>query len=138
MKNQDNKTLIILAKRLKELRHQQGLTQNELGKKVSITGAMIGHIERANKAPSCFNLKKLAQYFNVTTDYLLGLSNETKSSDEIIDIIIGNKELFNVFHEISKKEHIQKTILSLGEMDSKTLEKIIEIAQIIANKTNEN
>ena len=134
MNNKNNKTLNILAKRLKTLRKNQNLTQDYLGKKINISGAMIGHIERGNKAPSCFSLKNIAQYFNVSTDYLLGLTDESKKTDDIIDMIIDNKDLFEVFKTISNKKQLQKAMVILNRMDNKTLESIIELADILSSK----
>lgn len=76
------KMLITLAKRLKTLRNNNNLSQQELGNKINISGTMIGYIETAKKPPSIYTLKRISYYFNVTTDYLLGLSDENKYKKE--------------------------------------------------------
>lgn len=69
----DNK--IRISNRLKELRNSKNLSQEELGKIIGITTSMIGMYETGARNPSYEILTKLADYFNCTTDYLLGRSS---------------------------------------------------------------
>ncbi len=65
----------IFAKRLKELRLEKGLTMKELAEKISTTDATISNWENCINEPKISYLKSIAIYFNVSTDYLLGLEN---------------------------------------------------------------
>ncbi|MGL9999658.1 MULTISPECIES: helix-turn-helix domain-containing protein [Enterococcus] len=56
--------------RIKQLAIQQKITIAELERKLNIANGTIGKWDKQN--PSIEPLKKLADYFNVTTDYLLG------------------------------------------------------------------
>lgn len=60
------------GQRLKELRLKNKLTQEELGKMLNLTNVSISGYENGDRTPDIENLSKLADYFNVTTDYLLG------------------------------------------------------------------
>lgn len=60
------------ASRLKELRSSKGLTMEALAKEIHGTKAAIGNFENANKKPSLDAVITLADYFNVSIDYLLG------------------------------------------------------------------
>ena len=62
--------------RIKELRKQHKLTQEELGSIINVQKAAISKYELERATPSTDILKKLADYFNVTTDYLLGRTDE--------------------------------------------------------------
>jgi transcriptional regulator with XRE-family HTH domain len=64
-----------LGKRLLALRTEAGLTQDELGDKVGVTGKSINVYETGRGAPSYHVLIRLADYFGVTLDYLCGRSN---------------------------------------------------------------
>lgn len=66
----------IFAERLKVLRQSQNLTLQQLGEKLGATKATIGNLENCNKQPSMTMVIKIAEYFNVSVDYLLGLSND--------------------------------------------------------------
>lgn len=58
--------------RLKELRHEKGLTQDELGKILNVSGKTIGTWERDSRQPNIETINELADFFGVTVDYLLG------------------------------------------------------------------
>ena len=62
--------------RLKNLRTNKGITQAELAKHLDVTQQAVGRWEKAITSPDYPTLLKLAAYFNVTTDYLLGLSDQ--------------------------------------------------------------
>lgn len=58
--------------RLKELRHEKQLTQDELAVVLNFTRAAISGYEVGRNEPSFSDLNKLADYFDVTVDYLTG------------------------------------------------------------------
>ena len=61
--------------RLTELRKQKGLTQDELGKILGFRDSPISQYETGKRRPDQETLTKIPDYFDVTTDYLLGRSN---------------------------------------------------------------
>lgn len=58
--------------RLKYLRNQSGLTQQEIADKLGISRANYSHIENERNEPDNATLVKIAHLFDVSTDYLLG------------------------------------------------------------------
>lgn len=61
----DNQELLLnLAKRLKELRNQKGVTQEDV---YNDTGIHVARIEQGKRDISYTTLNKLAQYFNIQT-----------------------------------------------------------------------
>lgn len=60
---------------LKELRLQKGLTQKQLAKELHFSLSAINKWENGKKEPSISSLIILAKYFQVSTDFLLGLEN---------------------------------------------------------------
>jgi len=61
------------AQRLKELREEQGLTQSQLGAKTGISQAGIAKWETGDRSPSIDSIIALANFFNCTADYLIGI-----------------------------------------------------------------
>ncbi len=59
--------------RLKELRKQNGLTQQQLAERIGVTKSVISFYELRERAPSPDVLAKLSYVFHVSTDYLLGI-----------------------------------------------------------------
>ena len=59
--------------RLKELRKQNGLTQQQLADRIGVTKSVISFYELRERSPSPEVLVKLSYVFHVSTDYLLGI-----------------------------------------------------------------
>lgn len=64
-----------MHERLFELRKAKNITQQKLAVDLDIEQASISNYESGNYYPTVEVLIKLAQYFGVSTDYLLGLSD---------------------------------------------------------------
>lgn len=71
MKKNENATLVF-AEKLKELRSERKLSSDALGKVVGVSGSIILKWEKAQRSASIDSLALLADFFGVTTDYLLG------------------------------------------------------------------
>ena len=65
------------AIRLKELREQSKLTQEQLAQKMQISRSAIGMYERGKREPDFEFIEKCASLFGVSMDYLLGNDTET-------------------------------------------------------------
>lgn len=89
----------MLGDRLKKLRGD-GRTQEDVAKAIGVSRAAYSHFENNRNEPDNDTLKKLAQYYDVSIDYLLGKSDkphyyslsekDTRAIDQKIkDIIDG-------------------------------------------------
>lgn len=88
---------VIFGKRLKELRKERQMTQQELADIIGVTKVSISGYESGNRFPSIDRITDLAYYFEVTTDYLLGRDVEIENSkvklcDEDVKFITNLKE----------------------------------------------
>ncbi len=61
--------------KLKSMREKQGLLQKQLGDNLGISASTIGMYEQNRIEPDNETLKKIANYFEVSTDYLLDNEN---------------------------------------------------------------
>lgn len=61
---------------LRELRTQKGLTQAELSKALQVSASSIGMYEQGRREPDNETLGRIANFFHVSTDYLLGRTDE--------------------------------------------------------------
>ncbi len=68
--------LELFAYRVKKLRKQRGLNQKELGEVIGLTAKSICTIENGTSSTTIEKLILLAKFFQVSTDYLLGLKDE--------------------------------------------------------------
>lgn len=67
-----------LGERIKSLRDKNGWTQTYFGEKLNLTKASISGYENDTRSPDKETLIKIANLFNVSTDYLLGNKTEEK------------------------------------------------------------
>lgn len=65
----------IFAERLKELRNEKGLTQNQLAKELGLTHTAICRWESGLRMPTAQAIVIIAKYFGVSADYLWGLED---------------------------------------------------------------
>ena len=64
-----------MGKRIRELRRQKGLTQEELGERAGISYKYLGSIERGQENPSFKHLVRLAKALSVSMDELFRFSH---------------------------------------------------------------
>lgn len=65
---------------LKNLRENAGWYQSDLAKKLGISPSTVGMYEIGSRTPNLEMLIKIAKLFNVSADYLLGLTSQPNSS----------------------------------------------------------
>ena len=65
--------------RLKELRESKRLTQKEVAEVIGYSEISYARYEKGEREPDISTLCKLAEYFNVTVDYLIGRGNLKKT-----------------------------------------------------------
>ena len=65
----------VFCERLKELRIEKKLSKVQLAKEIDCSDVAIGRWENEQRIPNIEEVVKLAKFFNVSADYLLGLSD---------------------------------------------------------------
>ena len=93
--------------KLRALRMEKKLTQNELAARLGIVGASVSSYEKNKQYPSVEVLIQLCQTFDVSADYLLGLSDDknfntstlTEEQLQIVLRLINEFEQSNVLKE---------------------------------------
>ena len=90
---------------LKQLRTKKGLTSEELCVKIGIKGGSYRNYERNDRKPDYDTLVKLADFYGVSTDYLLGRPTATPPTDPV-DALISSKD-FDEIEEILLKKYLE-------------------------------
>ena len=98
---------------LRELRTQKGLTQAELSKTLQVSASSIGMYEQGRREPDNETLGKIANYFNVTTDYLLGRTDEPQ----------GTGFQKGLLGDTTQDSHIVMTSNTLGDSDTDDIQR---------------
>lgn len=90
----------MIADTIKLLRNARGMTQADLAKKLNITRSSVNAWEMGISVPSTTYIVELAQLFHVSTDYLLGLEqNSSIDISELDDTEI--KIIYELIHHFS-------------------------------------
>ena len=113
-----------MESRIKQLRENRGLIQEILASELGITQQMLSKYERDVLCIKVDVLKRIAEYFNVTTDYLLGVSEVKRDLQGQMKV---NKTLDTYYDliEICKglDEYDQEMVWSIMQTVKKTCEK---------------
>jgi transcriptional regulator with XRE-family HTH domain len=108
----------MLGKRLREAREKKGLKQLEASKKLGISNGTLSGYERNYRDPDTTILEKMAELYDVDTDWLLGRTSYIKKENP---------------DEIILRELIAKYNINLK--DPSTRHKIEKIIQIVLDDT---
>lgn len=110
------------GEKLRGLRESKNLYQKDIGKVLNISPSTVGMYEQGRREPDNNTLKKIANYFEVTTDYLLD----------------NQKELSKTEKELMEKEALKNILIKNDymkeneDLSNEELKKIMEF--IKANK----
>lgn len=89
---------------LKYLRKREGISQAELALRLGITPSAIGNYESGTRKPTYEIEEALADYFNVTIDFLRGIDSEHKNiSNEEYEIILAFRKSDDVEKEMVRR-----------------------------------
>ena len=68
---------IEMAKRIRALRKEKNVDQNTMAKDIDVSNASISYWETAKQIPSAEVIYKMAIYFNVSSDFILGITEDS-------------------------------------------------------------
>lgn len=104
--------------RLKELRDEAGLSQGDIAEKFSVAQNTVSSWENGKRDPDTDTVKKIAAFFDVSIDYLLGVSDRKKApSKEDAGLSAEEAELLELFRSASPA--LQDAALRVLETDQK-------------------
>lgn len=107
---------------LRLLRTKHRLSQKEIGDIVGVTSQAVSKWENGIAEPDNDSLLKLSNYFNVSTDYLLGKNNEENQSIKYDNDL--EKALFSKGKELNDEEKI--VVINLMDLIKKDTDKKLD------------
>ena len=72
----------VIGTRIKFLRKEEGLNQRELAAKMHIGNSTLSQYEKGDRVPSIDMQRQFAQYFGVSVDFLIGLTDDRTPKPE--------------------------------------------------------
>ncbi len=139
----------IFAKRLRQLRDEKELRQKDLAEKLGYARTTIANYEQASRLPPLDTLFKIADYFQVSMDYLLGRTDVKLTAAQVIyerlkvPILIIDPETGGIFdcnelavnfYGYNKSQLLKMKIYSINILDNNTITS--KINEIIKQQQN--
>ena len=113
-----------MESRIKQLRQKRGVIQEILAAELGMTQQMLSKYERDITLIKVDILKKIAAYFNVTTDYLLGVSDvkrDIKGQMKVNETLDAYYDLIEVYKDLDPYD--QEMMWSIIQTVKKTSDK---------------
>ena len=93
--------------KIRELRKEKGITQEQLADAVNVKKYTIGDWERNRTEPNITTLVAMADYFEVSTDYLLGRSDDTGVVQANANLTPDEEEVLMLYRQMSYQDKNQ-------------------------------
>ena len=127
------------GQRVRMLREDRDWSQIELAKKIAINNSVLSRIESGKRDIEDDLLIKFANVFNVSTDYLLGLSDNaqrtnTTAQDKFSAALKDSPELLEFWQEISQREELQLLFKQARDLKPDTIKKVVEVIRLIEDE----
>lgn len=120
----------ILPKRLKELREKHGFLQKFVADKLGIKSNTLSGYENGTRSPDPDMLNSLANLYNVTTDYLLGRTDDPNLT------VKDEKDIAKRLEKFKEELEDQEDLLFMGEpMSEEAKESLTEAMEYIFRQT---
>ena len=123
--------------RLKELRKEVNLNQSEVAEKIDVASSTYSNYEQGIRFPDKETLIKLAHFYEVSIDYLLGETDKKISEDKIAEKLANDPDLLEFYKSIKNNEELKKLFKHTKGLSSKSIKQIIEIIKTFEESNNQ-
>lgn len=121
--------MVMLGNRINELRKSKGITLKELGEILNLGESTISMYENNKRSPDYDTLNTIANYFNVSTDYLLGRTTIENNNKEIPEEFSSPEAAMQFILK-------ENTIMGFGGFDVNKMsdDEVVEFANELLNQ----
>lgn len=117
----------MIGKRLRKLRKERDLLQKELADKLNLSQQTISLYESNDREPDSKITKRIANFFDVSIDYLYQNTDERSPADKIKQAISDDEELLDFWNELKDREDLQLMFKQTKNLNPDTIQQIISI-----------
>lgn len=130
------------ALRLAELRSARGLTQQQLADLTGLTRGRLNNYEQGTREPDLVTLQSLADFFQVTTDFLLGRTDTagdfTAETMSKIDQALGeDPDLLAFWLETKQRPDLQLFLKQVKSASPKAIRQMMTIIKMIEDEESD-
>lgn len=122
------------GERFKQLRLEKRLTQEKLAEMFETKKASISRYENDVNIPEIETLKKFADFFNVSIDYILGRTEIRNNADAITEALNGDPELLVFWEELKDRENLQLLFKQVRNLNDKDIKQVLKIIKAIEDE----
>lgn len=122
-----------LGQRLRMLRERRGLSRQEVADRIGVTYWAVCKYETDKRTPDCETVKKLADLYEVSIDFLDGRDQDVFPEDayeeakQKVDVALADdEELMAFWNELKKRDDLQLLFRQVRPMSPKTIKKVIK------------
>lgn len=116
---------ITIGTRLKQLREELGISQIELAKIFNISNTALSQYESGNRTPSDDLKVKLADYFDVSLDFLMGKSNSRRPENSLTEK--DEKDIAKTMQKLKEQLANDKGLMFDGDvLDEETAKLLLD------------
>ena len=106
--------------RLKKLREEKSLTHKDIAVFLGVNYNTVGNYERGTRQPDLETTNKIADYFDVSVDYLIGRTNERslKKAADYSSLSKRHQKMIKTYDEFAESDdpHLRKLADSIAHM----------------------
>lgn len=123
---------LVFRERLRSLRESKGLTQSALGEILNVSKQTISNYENGVSSPDQDSLSRLADYFNVSTDYLLGRTDDPRTlRDRLAEAAKADPELNDFWEAFLSKRDLRLAFRTLKDLTPQALRQALRIIKAL-------
>ncbi|NSW92989.1 MAG: helix-turn-helix transcriptional regulator [Firmicutes bacterium] len=128
----------MFGKRLKELRIEKDYSQKDIANYLGISDRAVGYYESEERFPPQDILRKLADFYNVSVDYLLGRTDMRNPQDyELIKSISGDDpELLELLKEFTHREDLKEILKQLPKVEKDDIKTVVKMISGLVEEDN--
>jgi len=124
----------MIGERIRKLRKLNDLSQKELGEKLGISESTISNYEANVRQPRVERIKKMADLFDVSTDYLLDYDMDNPELRAIEAAIADEPGLVDLFEKLKKRDDLKRMFKETKDLPPETVRKVIEIIRVMEER----
>lgn len=122
------------GRNIANLRKDRNLTQEDVANALNISRASLGMYETDKRNPDLETLKKFANYFDVTIDYLLDMPDNEMNIQQISEAVKDDPALLEFWDMLKEREDLQILFKQTKKLDIKGIQQIIRIIKAIEDE----
>lgn len=135
----------ILGTRIADLRNERNLSQYKMAEELGMSRGQLANYEQGSRQPDNATLQKLANFFEVSVDYLLGRTDDPRTIDQInqenaqriSDALASDpesEELLAFWSELKEREDLFLLFKQVRPLSDESIRRVMRIIKAIEDE----